>query len=63
VLELYDQFAKLSKSKIEQFYKLKQQWKVAKPNKASRARYGDNHRKYPKLVHNISSDSDRASEN
>jgi hypothetical protein len=28
-----------------------------------RAHYGDNHCNYPKLVHNIGSDSDGASEN
>jgi hypothetical protein len=36
---------------------------VTKPDEAPRPRYGDNHRNYPKLVHNIGLDSDGASEN
>jgi hypothetical protein len=63
VPELYDQFAKFGKSEIQHFRKLKQQQKVAKPDEAPRPRYGDNHRNYPKPVHNIGSDGDGASEN
>jgi hypothetical protein len=63
VPELYDQFAKFSKSEIQHFRRLEQQWKVAKPDKASGARYGDNHLNYPKLVYNISSNRDGTSEN
>jgi hypothetical protein len=63
VSELYDQLANFSKSEIQHFHKLEQQRKIAKPDEASRARYSDNHHNYPKLVHNISSDSAGASEN
>jgi hypothetical protein len=63
VPEPYDQFAKFNKSNIQHFQKLKQQQKVAKPNEASRARYANNHRNYPKPVHNISFDSDGALDN
>jgi hypothetical protein len=63
VPELYDQFAKFSKFKIQHFCKLQQQRKVAKPVEAPRLRYGDNHRNYPKLVHNIGLDGDSVSEN
>jgi hypothetical protein len=63
VPELYDQFAKFSKSEIQYFRKLEQQQKVAKPDEASRPRYGDHHRSYPKLVHNIGPDRDKTSEN
>jgi hypothetical protein len=61
MLELYDQFAKLSKSEIQHFHKLEQQRKVAKPNKAARTCYNNNHCNYLKLVHNISSDGDGVS--
>jgi hypothetical protein len=63
VPELYDQFAKFSKSEIQHFRKLEQQWKVAKPDEASRAHYGDNHRNYTKPVHNIGPNGDGALEN
>jgi hypothetical protein len=63
VSELYDQFVKFSKSEIQHFRKLEQQRKVAKPDESSRPHYGNNHRNYPKLVHNIGPDSDGASEN
>jgi hypothetical protein len=56
VPELYDQFAKFSKSEIQHFHKFEQQRKVAKPDKAARTRYSDNHHCYPKPVHNIGSD-------
>jgi hypothetical protein len=63
VPELYDQFAKFSKSEIQHLRNLEQQWKVAKPDEALRPRYGDSHRSYPKSVHNIGLNSDGASEN
>jgi hypothetical protein len=63
VPELYDKFAKFSKLEMQHFRKLEQQRKVAKPDEAPRPRYGDNHHIYPKPVHNISPDSDEASEN
>jgi hypothetical protein len=63
VSELYDQFAKFSKSEIQHLRNLEQQWKVAKPDEALRPRYGDSHRSYPKPVHNIGLNSDGASEN
>jgi hypothetical protein len=59
---LYDQFPKFSKFKIQHFLKLDQQRKVAKPDKAPIIRYGDNHRNYPKPVHNIASNGNRSSE-
>jgi hypothetical protein len=62
VPELYDQFAKFSKSEIRHFRKLKQQWKVVKPDEVPRVRYDDNHRNYPKLIHNILSDGSGSSE-
>jgi hypothetical protein len=62
VPELYDQYAKFSKSEIQHFFKLEQQ-QVAKPDEAPRPRYGDSHHNYPKPIHNISPDSDGASEN
>jgi hypothetical protein len=62
VSELYNQFAKFNKFEIQHFCKLKQQRKVPKPDEAPRARYGDNHRNYPKPVHNINPDNDGSSE-
>jgi hypothetical protein len=56
VPELYEQFAKFSKSKVPHFCKLEQQKKVAKPDEAPRSRYSDNQRNYPKHVHSIDSD-------
>jgi hypothetical protein len=61
VSELYDQFAKFSKSEIQHFCKLEQQRKVAKPDEAPRVCYGDSHHNYLKPVHNIGSDGDGAS--
>jgi hypothetical protein len=58
MLELYDRFAKFSKSEIRHFLKLEQQRKVPKTDKAPRVRYSDSHRNYPKLIHNIGSDDD-----
>jgi hypothetical protein len=48
VPELYNQFAKFSKSDIQHFRKLEQQQKVAKSDEAPRVHYGDNHHNYPK---------------
>jgi hypothetical protein len=42
VLELYEQFVKFSKSKIQHFRKLEQQRKVSKPDEAPRPRYNEN---------------------
>jgi hypothetical protein len=56
VPELYEQFAKFSKMEILQFHKLEQQRKVSKPDEATRPRYNDNQRSYPRPVHNIDSD-------
>jgi hypothetical protein len=57
VPELYEQFMKFSKSKIQHFRKLEQQRKISKPDEALRPRYNENQRIYPKSVHNIYSDS------
>jgi hypothetical protein len=54
--ELYDQFAKFSKSKIQHFRKLEQQRKVAKLDEAPRVCYSDNQRNYPMPVHSIGSE-------
>jgi hypothetical protein len=56
VPELYEQFAKFSKSEIQHFRKLEQQRKVSKSDEATRPRYNDNQRSYPKHVHSINSD-------
>jgi hypothetical protein len=63
VPELYDQFAKFSKSEIQHIRKLEQHQKVANPDEAPRGRYGDNNHNYLKPVHNTGPDGDRASEN
>jgi hypothetical protein len=55
VPELYEQFAKFSKSEIQHFCKLEQHRKVSKPDEAPRPRYNKNQRSYPKPVHNIDS--------
>jgi hypothetical protein len=55
--------AQAIKYKIQHFRKLEQQWRVVKTGETSRAHYGDNHCNYPKPVHNIGSNKDRASEN
>jgi UDP-2,3-diacylglucosamine pyrophosphatase LpxH len=62
VLELYDQFEKFRKLEIQHFHKLEQQWKLVKLDEAPRVRYSNNHRNYPKPVHNISSDGGGSSE-
>jgi hypothetical protein len=56
VPELYDQFTKFSKSKIQHIRKLEQQRKVSKPDEAPRPQYNKSQRSYPKLVHNINFD-------
>jgi hypothetical protein len=57
VLELYEQFAKFSKSEDQHFRKLEQQRKTSKPYEASRPpRNNDNQHSYPRPVHNIDSD-------
>jgi hypothetical protein len=63
VPELYDQFSKFNKSKIQHFRKLEQHSKVANPEKAARVRYGDNQCNYPKTVHIIGSEGGGPSEN
>jgi hypothetical protein len=55
VSELYELFAKFSKSEIQNFCKLKQQRKTSKTDEAPRPRYNDNQRSYPKLVHSFDS--------
>jgi hypothetical protein len=55
VSELYEQFAKFTKSEIQHFCKLEQQRKISKPNEAPRPRHNESQRSYPKLVHNIDS--------
>jgi hypothetical protein len=56
VPELYEQFAKFSKSEIQHFCKLEQQRKISKLEEAPGPRYNENQRSYPKPVHNIDSD-------
>jgi hypothetical protein len=55
VSELYEQFAKFSKSEIQHFHKLEQQRKIAKPDEAPRPRHSESQHS-PKPVHNIDSD-------
>jgi hypothetical protein len=62
VPELYNQFAKFSKSVIQHYRKLEQQQKAAKPDEAPRVRYGDNQSNYPKSVHSIGSEGGGSSE-
>jgi hypothetical protein len=56
VPELYEQFTKFSKSKVQHFCKLEQQWKVAKSDETIRPCYNDNQHNYPKPIHNIDFD-------
>jgi hypothetical protein len=63
VLELYEQFAKFSKSEIQHFHKLDQQRKISKPDKAPRPHFNNNQCSYPRPVHNIDSDRCRPPEN
>jgi hypothetical protein len=61
--ELYEQFAKSSKSEIQHFHKLEQQRKISKPDEALRPRHKESQRSYPKHVHNIDSDGCGPSKN
>jgi hypothetical protein len=63
VTELYDQFAKFSKSEIQHSRKLEQLRKLANLDEALRAHNTDNQHNYPKPVHSIGSEGVRPSEN
>jgi hypothetical protein len=63
VPELYDQFAKFSKSEVQHFRKLEQQRKVPKSDEAPKNRYGDNQCNYLRPVHSIGPDCDIPPEN
>jgi hypothetical protein len=64
VTDLYEDFAKFSKSEVLHFCKLEQQRKAPKHNHASRpTHYNDNQHSYPKQVHNINSDGCEPLEN
>jgi hypothetical protein len=56
VLELYEQFAKFSKSEIQHFHKLEQQRKASKLDKAPRPHHNESQHSYPKPMHSIDSD-------
>jgi hypothetical protein len=56
VPELYEQFAKFSKSEIQHFRKIEQQRKASKPDEASRPHHNESQRGYPKPMHSIDSD-------
>jgi predicted lipase len=56
VSELYEQFAKFSKSKIQHFRKLEQQRKFSKSDESLRHRHNESQCSYPKHVHNIDSE-------
>jgi hypothetical protein len=62
VPDLYEQFAKFSKSEIQHFHKLEEQRKVSKLDKAARPCYNDNQRSYPKPVNRINSNGCRPPE-
>jgi hypothetical protein len=63
VLEMYEQFAKFSKSEIQHFCKLEQQRKISKSDEAPRPHHNESQRIYPNPVHNIDSDGCRPLEN
>jgi hypothetical protein len=63
VLELYDQFAKFSKSEVQHFRKLEQQRKVPKSAEAPKHHYDDNQRNYLRPVHSIGPDDGIPPEN
>jgi hypothetical protein len=64
VSELYELFAKFSKSEDQHFGKLEQQRKTSKPDEAPRPpRYNDSQHSYPKQIHNIDSDGSGPPEN
>jgi hypothetical protein len=57
MVELYEEFAKFSKSEVLHFCKLEQQRKTPKHDETLRPpRYNDNQRRYHKQVHSIDSD-------
>jgi hypothetical protein len=56
VPELYEQFAKFNKSKIQHFHKLEQQRKVSKSDEAPRPHHNKSQCNYPKPMHNNDSD-------
>jgi hypothetical protein len=56
VSELYEQFAKFSKSEIQFFHKLEQQRKISKPDEAPRPHHNESQCNYPKPIDNIDSD-------
>jgi hypothetical protein len=57
VSELYEQFAKFSKSEVQHFHKHEQQRKNPRTDEAHMPLcYNDSHRSYPKSVHSIDSD-------
>jgi hypothetical protein len=56
VPELYEHFAKFSKSEIQHFHKLEQQRKISKPNEAPRPHHNESQHSYPKPMHDIDSD-------
>jgi hypothetical protein len=57
VPELYEKFAKFSKSEVQHFHMLEQQRKTPKPDEAPMPPcYVDSQRSYPKQVHIIDSD-------
>jgi hypothetical protein len=56
-MELYEEFAELSKVEVLHFRKLEQQRKTPKHDDVPKPpRYNDNQCSYPKQVHNIDSD-------
>jgi hypothetical protein len=64
VLELYEQFVKFSKSKVQHIRKLEQQRKISKLDEAPRPLcYNDNQCSYPKPMHSIDSDGCGSLEN
>jgi UDP-2,3-diacylglucosamine pyrophosphatase LpxH len=64
VVELYEEFAKFSKSEVLHFRKLEQQTKAPRHDETPRlAHYYPNQCSYPKQVHNIDSDDCGPSEN
>jgi hypothetical protein len=54
--QLYEQFAKFSKSEIQHFRKLEQQRKVSKADKAPRPHHNESQCSYPRPMHNIDFD-------
>jgi hypothetical protein len=50
VPELYEKFAKFSKSEVQHFHKFEQQRKTQKQDEPPRPRYNDNQCNYPKPI-------------